>query len=341
MNSLIKAMLSLDRRSKSVDDRKRGGGVGGGDEATSKTANKNKLEKQASFEKGTRKKNQQKQKSNKAQQQSNQQQSGGAKSSPKFLEIPSIRYNLISKSFEEIGSTNTDLLFNDCNNTNTANTTNMTTSSSTPATAAASMDSESGISSPPLQAVEAGGESSSPKLTSPPLTPRQQMDRASRISFFRFSKIGRHIRKKLTSSSGGANETPSKANPTSSGVKRGRSCEDDADVDQDCMIDVDDPDEEVCVVQMRSKSAATSPNRLFIRSANASFESRVLPGFPGAEQSPLPPPADLRRAHSSSPISISRINVRTIVILLLFHIFDYFNTGKKLLSQKLCFLREL
>lgn len=324
MNSLIKAMLSLDRRSKSVDDRKRGsvtagngGGCGGGSgsEASSNKSGEGRsgdggsvIEKQSSFDKTT----------NHHRRGKVQHQLGGASSggsgcgvagvssrSSKFLEIPSIRYNLISKSFEIGLETGGD------------------GSSGSELAVTCSRDTRS------LCSRENSEESPNvdDMFISPPLSPSvkqtPQVDRASRISFFRFSKIGKRIRKKLSSSSGLAGKS----------VKRDNSCDDQATpVERTAsasahggarhylirMSRSEDPDdagviedeestvEASCTSRPRWKSSSlrkppqvttTHVPLVNTRSAGSSFDSRTSPC------------ESIRRAYSSSPVAANRINV--------------------------------
>ena len=164
MNSLIKAMLSLDRRSKSVDS-------------------PNRIEKKASRNNNDKKKNSSSVKTKQikvtkeAMIEPPPSPNLNVSSSPrttKYLEIPSIRYNLSSKSFDE-GLDNLRCLTKGNGGGNMKK---------------GGMD-------------DSEDESAITISLSP--TTSTSTRRPSRISFFTFSKIGKRIRQKLSSSSSNNN----------------------------------------------------------------------------------------------------------------------------------------
>lgn len=247
MNSLIKAMLSLDRRSKSMDDRMKRGGLNLSENMDTNKKLSERIEKQASLDKS----------SGDATTRLDVPESTQARSS-KYLEIPSIRYNLISKSFE-VG-----LERQKCRS---------------------------------LQNSRENSEEAGEPTSSPPSATKssQSVDRASRISFFRLSKIGKRIRKKLGSSSA---------------KEQGRSCDDSeaADDQADSDQDQDHDKRRWKSVSLRKTNTTTTTSNSSttttgagntlgqVHSAGSSFESAHL-----GEQ--------LRRTLSASPVAHHRIHV--------------------------------
>lgn len=335
-------MLSLDRRSKSMDDRKRAtttttsnGGIpslvndetttpnninddSGSDllSPTSPTTTKQ-IEKQVSLDKKM-KINRQKDAT-----------TAGGRSSSKFLEIPSIRYNLISKSFElglDDGSNETSEAA-----AAAAATRDTRSLCSRENSEEAAIIDEMLLQSPPQSPSTVN---SSPTSVAAGTSKPNQVDRASRISFFRFSKIGKRIRQKLSSSSG-----------TNKSVKRGRSCDDqhenrinhhpigdDDVIVNDVMYDDDDNESgrELSASRRTTKTTTTTtkwksaslrkiptintPSVALgdTRSAGSSFDSRYgdrSGGNMGCKTNNNNE-LNIRRAYSSSPVSASRIHVR-------------------------------
>lgn len=232
MNSLIKAMFSLDRRSKSMDDHKR---------TTSVSTNDNmmilpKIQKKVLLEKGAAIKRLAHDQATKR----------DPTRSPKYLEIPSIQ---------------------------------LTTTTST--TKAELMS----------RSFEFGTASCSDVLS--PSSPSKMSDRTSRVTFFRLSKIGKRIRKKFLSGSRSFDDNDAVV--------------DDAKDDGNVCGGEDDDNkiyqEIACVSsklpKWKSISLKKVENKFIVKSANRSLESRLHIN-------------DLRRTHSSSPISIKRMHVRTI-----------------------------